>query len=64
MVQISGYHGQSRESIQFNNRNEKILDILKIIYYFFVVKKKIHWVQKYLIFLEVKNLDSRAAIRK
>jgi hypothetical protein len=39
MVQISGYHGQPREGIQFHNWNEKILDILKIIYYFFIVKR-------------------------
>jgi len=39
MVQISGYHGQSREGIPFHNWNEKILDILKIIYYFFIIKR-------------------------
>jgi hypothetical protein len=64
MVQISGYHGQSRKGIQFHNWNGKILDILKIIYYLFIVKKSFIGSGNILIFLEVKKLDSRAAIRK
>ena len=64
MVQISSYNRQSREGIQSHNCNEKILDILKIIYYFFFVKKRFVGSRNILIFLEVKKLDSRAAIRK